>query len=87
MARLAPALIPDMAAAGLDAIEARHANHDDATEARYRALAAEIGLLTTGGSDYHGDGGHRASALGVVVMPSADFESLWRAAERRSSQR
>ena len=80
-------LIPEMAAAGLDAIEARHANHDDATEARYRALAAEIGLLTTGGSDYHGDTGYRASALGVVVMPSADFESLWRAAERRSSQR
>jgi predicted metal-dependent phosphoesterase TrpH len=75
-------LIPAMAAKGLDALEARHSDHDEDTEARYRALAAELGLLTTAGSDYHGDTGHRASRLGSVVMPSADFEALWRAAER-----
>jgi 3',5'-nucleoside bisphosphate phosphatase len=77
------ALIPAMAAAGLDAIEARHSDHDEATEARYRALAAELGLITTGGSDFHGDTGHRASSLGIVSMPAADFEALTRAAERR----
>jgi predicted metal-dependent phosphoesterase TrpH len=76
-------LIPRMAAAGLDALEVRHSDHDQATEMHYRALAAELGLATTAGSDYHGDVGRRAANLGQVVMPAADFESLLRAAERR----
>lgn len=76
-------LIESMAAVGLDAIEARHSDHDAATEARYRALAAELGLLTTAGSDYHGDGGHRAPSLGAVLMPREDFDALRRAVERR----
>ena len=76
-------LIPAMAAAGLDALEVRHSDHDAATEARYRALASALGLAATAGSDYHGDVGRRATTLGNVVMPSADFEVLWHAAERR----
>jgi predicted metal-dependent phosphoesterase TrpH len=76
-------LIAPLGAAGLDAIEARHSDHDEPTEARYRALAAEFGLLVTGGSDFHGDTGHRISRLGSVTLPSADFEPLWNAAERR----
>jgi 3',5'-nucleoside bisphosphate phosphatase len=69
-------LIPAMAAAGLDALEARHSDHDGPTEARYRALASELGLAATAGSDYHGDTGRRASTLGTVVMPAADFDAL-----------
>jgi len=76
-------LIPALAAAGLDALEARHSDHDDPTEARYRRLAGELGLIATAGSDYHGDTGRRASSLGAVTMPSDDFEQLWRAAEQR----
>ena len=76
-------LIPSMAAAGLDALEVRHSDHAEADETRYRALAAALGLAVTAGSDYHGDVGRRAAKLGTVVMPSADFEILWRAVERR----
>jgi len=76
-------LIASMAAAGLDALEARHSDHDEATEARYRALAAALGLVATAGSDFHGDSSHRAARLGGVTMPSADFEAFWHAAERR----
>jgi hypothetical protein len=72
-----------MAARGLDALEVRHSDHDESTETHYRALAAELGLIATAGSDYHGDIGRRAARLGDVVMPSADFEALWRAGERR----
>ncbi|MFF3018133.1 PHP domain-containing protein [Streptomyces sp. NPDC057939] len=43
-----------MAAAGLDGIEVDHMDHDADTRARLRALAADLGLLTTGSSDYHG---------------------------------
>ncbi|KPC86088.1 phosphoesterase, partial [Streptomyces sp. NRRL F-6602] len=43
-----------LAEAGLDGIEADHAEHGPADRARVRALAAELGLLVTGSSDYHG---------------------------------
>ncbi|GGK27169.1 phosphatase [Streptomyces camponoticapitis] len=43
-----------LAEAGLDGIEVDHMNHDEPTRARLRGLAAELGLLTTGSSDYHG---------------------------------
>ncbi|MBT2423643.1 PHP domain-containing protein [Streptomyces sp. ISL-22] len=46
--------IAEMAAAGLDGIEVDHMDHDPDTRARLRGLAKELGLLTTGSSDYHG---------------------------------
>ncbi|QFR00165.1 PHP domain-containing protein [Streptomyces phaeolivaceus] len=46
--------IAELAAAGLDGIEVDHMEHDPATRARLRGLAKELGLLTTGSSDYHG---------------------------------
>ncbi|MER6515719.1 PHP domain-containing protein [Streptomyces sp. NPDC060334] len=48
------AAIAALAAAGLDGIEVDHMDHDADTRARLRALAADLGLLTTGSSDYHG---------------------------------
>jgi predicted metal-dependent phosphoesterase TrpH len=76
-------LIPALVAAGLDALEARHSEHDAATEAKYRALAGQLGLLVTGGSDYHGDAAHGAAALGSATLPSADYDRLRSAAGRR----
>ncbi len=46
--------IAELAAAGLDGIEVDHMDHEPATRARLRGLAAELGLLGTGSSDYHG---------------------------------
>jgi hypothetical protein len=46
--------VAELASAGLDGIEVDHMDHDDRARARLRALAAELGLLTTGSSDYHG---------------------------------
>ncbi|MFI5981740.1 PHP domain-containing protein [Streptomyces sp. NPDC051555] len=48
------AAIAELAAAGLDGVEVDHMDHDPATRARLRGLAGELGLLTTGSSDYHG---------------------------------
>ena len=75
-------LIAPLAATGLDAIEASHSDHDAATEARYRTLAADLGLLVTAGSDFHGDGGHRASRLGAISLTVAEFDALADAAAR-----
>ncbi|MFI1439498.1 PHP domain-containing protein [Streptomyces fructofermentans] len=46
--------LAELAAAGLDGIEVDHMDHEPATRARLRGLAAELGLLVTGSSDYHG---------------------------------
>ncbi|GAA2997185.1 PHP domain-containing protein [Streptomyces fulvorobeus] len=43
-----------LAAAGLDGVEVDHLDHDAPTRARLRGLAGDLGLLTTGSSDYHG---------------------------------
>lgn len=40
---------------GLDAVETRHPSHDPDTRARLTELAAELGLLRSGGSDWHDD--------------------------------
>jgi 3',5'-nucleoside bisphosphate phosphatase len=70
------AIIPRLAAAGLAALEARHSDHDRETEEQYRKLAAHHGLAVSGGSDFHGDSGHRPSMLGTLTLPPEDFISL-----------
>jgi 3',5'-nucleoside bisphosphate phosphatase len=40
----------------LDGVEVDHQDHDADTRAELRALAADLGLLATGSSDYHGTG-------------------------------
>jgi predicted metal-dependent phosphoesterase TrpH len=75
--------IATLARAGLDAIEVRHSDHDEPTEARYRALARELGLLVSGGSDYHGESSHRAPRFGSLTIARDELEALRRAARRR----
>jgi predicted metal-dependent phosphoesterase TrpH len=47
-------VIAELAAAGLGGLEVDHMDHDEPSRDRLRALAADLGLLTTGSSDYHG---------------------------------
>lgn len=70
------AAIPGFVEAGLDAIEAYHSKHDAAAAARYLRLAADLGVLVTGGSDFHGEGTHGPSAPGSVTLPRAAFDAL-----------
>ena len=77
-------LIPVLAAAGLDAIEVHHPDHDAESTARYRSLAFDHSLLVTGGSDYHGQGSGRTAGLGRVGLGAEDYARLVeRAAGRR----
>jgi predicted metal-dependent phosphoesterase TrpH len=69
-------IIPRLASAGLAALEARHSDQDAAAEQRYRALAARHGLAVSGGSDFHGDAGHRGALFGTVVLPVEDFTAF-----------
>jgi predicted metal-dependent phosphoesterase TrpH len=47
-------ILAELRAAGLDAIEAYHSDHSSSQTALYLELAAQHGLLVTGGSDFHG---------------------------------
>jgi len=49
-------VIAELAAAGLAGLEVDHRDHDEGERAHLRALAADLGLFTTGSSDYHGTG-------------------------------
>lgn len=49
--------LPALVEAGLDGIEVDHPAHDAGTAARYAALAHRLGLVATGGSDFHRPGG------------------------------
>jgi predicted metal-dependent phosphoesterase TrpH len=58
-------------AAGLDAVETRHPSHQPDHRATLTDLALELGLLRTGGSDWHGDGlaGESHGPMGSQEVP------------------
>jgi predicted metal-dependent phosphoesterase TrpH len=67
-------VIADLAAAGLAALEVDHMDHDEETRAHLRGLAADLGLLTTGSSDYHGS--RKDVRLGEYTTDPAVYEAL-----------
>ena len=67
--------IPALAAAGLDAVEAFHPDHDAAQTHEYAEIARRLNLLVTGGSDFHGDPEHGLEP-GSVTLPAAEWERL-----------
>jgi predicted metal-dependent phosphoesterase TrpH len=69
-------IIPRLAAAGLASLEARHSDHDPATEERYRQMALKLRLAVSGGSDFHGDVGRRAGLLGRITMSAGELAAL-----------
>lgn len=75
-------LIPTLAVEGLAGIEAFHTEHDPREQERYRRLAAEHGLITTGGTDYHGPAAPNPP-LGAVDMPAHVLQDLFEAAGRQ----
>jgi 3',5'-nucleoside bisphosphate phosphatase len=76
--------IPDLAAAGLDAIEIYHAKHSPGLVRHYRRMTERLGLLVTGGSDFHGSMGQDLRP-GMPCLPEADFLKLEAAAITRRS--
>ena len=60
---------------GLDAVETRHPSHQPEHRAALTDLALELGLLRTGGSDWHGDG-LAGESHGPMGSQSVPFEWL-----------
>jgi 3',5'-nucleoside bisphosphate phosphatase len=70
--------IAAFAAAGLDGIEMDHPDHDADGREHVRRLAKELGLLTTGSSDWHGS--RKKTLLGAETTEPEVFAALCGAA-------
>lgn len=81
------AWLPMFAQAGVDALEAYHTDHDASHTGHYRALAAQLNLEVTGGSDFHGDESHGGAGPGSTSLPREDYDRLVRLSHRRAAIR
>jgi predicted metal-dependent phosphoesterase TrpH len=90
-------LVAPLAEQGLDAIEVYHSDHTVEDTAAYQRLAARLGILVSGGSDFHGEdaaaadpakgrAGYAArkprATLGVVTLPPHCLAALESKSER-----
>ncbi len=66
--------IGELAELGLAGLEVDHRDHGPTARSRLRGLAAELGLLVTGSSDFHGEG--RASGVGTDTTPPDTVEEI-----------
>ncbi|MCP9623244.1 Histidinol phosphatase and related hydrolases of the PHP family [Nocardia otitidiscaviarum] len=66
--------IRDLAAIGLGGLEIDHPDHNAADRTVLTELAAELGLLTTGSSDYHGS--NKTIRIGEFTTDPEQFEEL-----------
>lgn len=71
-------LLQNLRSQGLDAVETRHPSHDPDQRARLTDLALELGLLRTGGSDWHGEsiGDEDHGTIGSEHVPIAWLERI-----------
>ncbi len=67
-------LVRELVQAGLDGIEVWHPQHGPALVRRYHALATQLGLIESGGSDFHGPGRH--TDLGGMKVPALVLKRL-----------
>jgi predicted metal-dependent phosphoesterase TrpH len=62
-------VVRELVAAGLGGLEVFHRSFDAATVEAVGDVAASLGLLATGGTDYHGDTGTYAEAHAALWVP------------------
>jgi predicted metal-dependent phosphoesterase TrpH len=77
--------IPAMVESGLDALEVYHSDHDAALTSRYHAMATGLGLLMTGGTDFHAEP-VKGLTVGMVTLPPEQWERLRAARARHQLQ-
>lgn len=76
--------LTSLAGRGLDGVEVRHPGHGAEDIARLATLAEHLGLLPSGGSDWHG-AGEGPRVLGAMRVPAEWSDQLEARAERYRS--
>ena len=61
---------------GIAGIEVYTPDHTGAQRERYRGFARDLGLIQTGGSDYHGWKDNSGNTLGAAATPPGEFRRL-----------
>jgi len=69
--------IPEWVKMGLQGIEVLHSEHKLDDEKRYHAIAQQYNLLTTGGSDFHGEGIKPGVVLGGWGVPIDILDQIY----------
>ncbi len=80
-------LLRELMGEGLDGLESHHRSFDEPTRAAVGAVARDLGLVETGGSDYHGDLGPYAESHAGLVMPDLLVAGLRAALGRTAGAR
>ncbi len=70
------AVVREAIETGIDGVEAYHTDHTDVETDRYLHMAAEYGLLVTGGTDSHGPEGPIPVEIGSVDVPDRAAAAL-----------
>lgn len=80
------AVLRDLKDLGVDGVEVLHPSHDERTRRRIEDAAGRVGLLPTGGSDWHGDSrvDHHRGRLGAIDVPPAWLDRLEKLKETRA---
>lgn len=69
-------LVPTLVDAGLSGIECYYGEYDIERSAELVSFARDLGILATGGSDYHGPNAREGRELGAVEIPMDDIKAL-----------
>ena len=69
-------MIPELVEAGLLGIETYYPEHSSAQTIAYREMCRRLGLVATGGSDFHGPQISRAHHPGFQSVPESAWEEL-----------
>ncbi len=69
-------LVPELVSIGLRGVEVFHPDHNPTMTQYYLDLANEMGMLITGGSDFHGDSQIQSRRPGGVTAPYRCLELL-----------
>ena len=69
-------IVRALAGAGLDGIETYYKHYDAETVAAHHALALELGLAESGGSDYHGLGNPNDREIGDIPFADEDVAAF-----------
>lgn len=72
--------LPDLLKAGLKGLEVWHCKHTPLMVEHYYRLTQKLGLIATGGSDYHGAVHDTCNVLGAAVAPYRTVQLLKAAA-------